>query len=70
LTGPKPSAPIVAKAKVVVSTVSQSAEDVAGTIFAALKNNNNPEPNHGLKVLRDLLLTIKNQHRLTILFHR
>jgi hypothetical protein len=28
----------------------QSAEDVAEIIFTALKNNNNPAPNHGLQV--------------------
>ncbi len=51
LTKSEKSAPPPAlKAEFKDSTPKQSAEDVAETIFAALKNNNNPAPNHGLQV--------------------
>ena len=47
---PKTQPPAL-KAEFNAETIKQSAEDVAETIFAALKNNNSPAPNHGLKVL-------------------
>ena len=48
---PKSQPPVVLKAEFDSKTIKQSAEEVAETIFAALKNNNSPAPNHGLKVL-------------------
>ena len=47
----KPAPPPAIKADFKDSSPKQSAEDVAETIFAALKNNNNPAPNHGLQVV-------------------
>ncbi len=46
----KPAPPPALKADLKDSIPKQSAEDVAETIFAALKNNNSPAPNHGLQV--------------------
>jgi hypothetical protein len=46
----KPAPPPALKAEFKDSTPTQSAEDVAETIFTALKSNNNPAPNHGLQV--------------------
>jgi hypothetical protein len=47
----KPAPPPAIKADLKDSSPKQSAEDVAETIFAALKNNNSPAPNHGLQVV-------------------
>ncbi len=47
----KPAPPPALKADLKDSIPKQSAEDVAETIFAALKNNNSPAPNHGLQVV-------------------
>ncbi len=51
----KPAPPPALKAEFKDSTTKQSAEDVAEIIFTALKNNNNPAPNHGLQVPMQLL---------------
>jgi hypothetical protein len=48
-SAPKTQPPAL-KAEFDSKTIKQSAEEVAEMIFAALKNNNSPAPNHGLKV--------------------